>query len=461
MSDLAGTRFVADRVVAHVAAAVAAARCHRANATSVVSSADPEGTSVPWDVLALEDHLEDAASAALMAEDATRREDVSSVSEKEDEALETGPGLEPCVDSTKHSKSLDLKYQNTPVHADAVALRIAMLGGRCAAASALNDADAACDAACDIHCQLEHAEWSKDEGWEAVKMSAACGPHGAAVASALKFAGHWTVLRGAGSVDGDDQYALAMRTYDRAEEVAKLVSASEVPTTATAALIADELVADISLAKAQLALRVAIANFDRLKGENLKEDNDEVDDSMAIAETCAANAVTAAESLGYPDGDHPRVGLAITNSADVYVAKAVLAAKGRGGVGDGAGVLFADGLYRNALHKFGTTRPPTAVASDADAAAGGAASSHLRLTAALIHAKYAAVLRASGANRASEADQWANAALKEWRDDFQGRRDTEKDTSTSSVIHSVAKGIGVVGKINAVLDGELMMPVVG
>ena len=101
------------------------------------------------------------------------------------------------------------------------------------------------------------------------------------------------------------------------------------------------------------------------------------------------------------------------------------------------------------------------MASDADAAAGGAASSHLRLTAALIHAKYAAVLRASGANRASEADQWANAALKEWRDDFQGRRDTEKDTSTSSVIHSVAKGIGVVGKINAVLDGELMMPVVG
>ena len=187
VSDLAGTRFVADRVVAHVAAAVAAARCHRANATSVVSSADPEGTSVPWDVLALENHLEDAASAALMAEDATRREDVSSVSEKEDEALETGPGLEPCVDSTKHSKSLDLKYQNTPVHADAVALRIAMLGGRCAAASALNDADAACDAACDIHTQLEHNEWASEKGWTLVKQSAARGPHGAAVASALKY----------------------------------------------------------------------------------------------------------------------------------------------------------------------------------------------------------------------------------------------------------------------------------
>ena len=85
-------------MTAHVAAAVAAARCHRANATRVAP--DPEtGRATPWDVLALEDHLEDAAGAALAAED----EDASfSSPPKEDggkarggEKEETGPGLEP------------------------------------------------------------------------------------------------------------------------------------------------------------------------------------------------------------------------------------------------------------------------------------------------------------------------------------------------------------------------------
>ena len=43
---------------------------------------------------------------------------------------------------------------------------MATLGGRCAAASALNDADAAFDAACDIFSQLEHAEFTTEEARE-------------------------------------------------------------------------------------------------------------------------------------------------------------------------------------------------------------------------------------------------------------------------------------------------------
>ena len=47
-------------------------------------------------------------------------------------------------------------------------------------------------------------------------------------------------------------------------------------------------------------------------------------------------------------------------SGDVYTAKAVIAARtpGAGGVGDGAGIMFAEGLYRNALRMIGTPRPP-------------------------------------------------------------------------------------------------------
>ena len=68
-------------------------------------------------------------------------------------------------------------------------------------------------------------------------------------------------------------------------------------------------------------------------------------------------------------------------SGDVYTAKAVIAARtpGAGGVGDGAGIMFAEGLYRNALKMIGTPRPPAATADDDDAAAGGAARADLRL----------------------------------------------------------------------------------
>jgi hypothetical protein len=112
------------------------------------------------------------------------------------------------------------------------------------------------------------------------------------------------------------------------------------------------------------------------------------------------------------------------------------------------------------------------VASDPDAAAGGAAPAHLRLVAAFAHAKYAAVLRASGANRANEAEAWSNAALKEWDDDFSERTGSEdvvprenggdaSERGEEDAIRAAAGGIGSVGKTRAILDGQLMMPVVG
>ena len=485
-AERSGSGYVSDRVAAHVAAAVAAARARRAEATR--AAPDPEtGTATPWDVLALEAHLEDAAGAALSVDDAdvprvSAAPDESDVSSRsrapppppaEDETGETGPGLEPSR-GAKDSRAV------AGAPAAAVSLRIAVGGGRCAAASALGDADAAFDAACDIFSLLENAEWTRAEGgggWDAFARGVTDAPHGAAVASALKFAGHWAALRGAGEVTSDTaardaergdadalakrRYRVAMRAYDRAEAVAKAAASSSAPEAAASALAADELVADVALAKAQLALRMAIDAFERGDGDSPEERA-----LLADAEAAAAAAVTAAEATG--DLEHPRVGVAVACSADVYVAKAVLAAKGKGGVGDGAGVLFADGLYRNALQRFGTTRPPTSVASDPDAAAGGAAPAHLRLVAALAHAKYAAVLRASGANRAAEADAWSRAALTEWDNDFSQTDpedvvppDGDASERGSAAIRAAAAGIGSVGRTRAILDGQLMMPVVG
>ena len=372
------------------------------------------------------------------------------------------------------------KCLDTPAHATAVTLRIAAFGGRCAAASALNDRDAAFDAARSIFSQLEHAEWTREGGWDAIARDCADSPHGAQVASALKFAAHWTVLMGAGHASSaEETFVLARKTYDKAETLAKAVSSSKAADAATSAFLSDAVLADVALAKAQLALRAAVATLEdggaNDAGEETPEGSEDADgpearEPLVVAEQAAADAVTAAEKLG--DSHHPRLGLAIACSADVYVAKAVLAAKGKGGLGDGAGVLFAEGLYRNALRIFGTTRPPTSVASDEDAAAGGAAASHVRLVAALVHAKYAAVLRASGKNRAEEADRWAKAALKEWSDDFSGTPvdassrfsgatlENDLEADSSSAIRAAARGIGSVGKIRAVLDGELMMPVV-
>ena len=151
-------------------------------------------------------------------------------------------------------------------------------------------------------------------------------------------------------------------------------------------------------------------------------------------------------------------GLAVAVSGDVYTAKAVIAARtpGAGGVGDGAGIMFAEGLYRNALKMIGTPRPPTATADDDDAAAGGAARADLRLAASVIHARYAAILKASGPQRKAEAEDWAAAAAKEWRAPGYG------DMDDACAVAWAARGIGSVGEGGekaAVHDLTLMMPV--
>ena len=372
---------------------------------------------------------------------------------------------------------------------EAPALRVAALGARGLTAMATGDASAAADALDGVVAALR-----RDEDVASVR-SAADGPHGAAVAAALKTAAHWIALTGVRVETGEetvtvtggseptreprrkgratrddpsdsrdepsdsrddpsdsrddpsesevarpssafDALDVADELYARAADLASSSASSASPRAAHSALAADAVFADARLAQAQLALRRAVS-----------ASPDAATIRIADAEEAAASAVTAAESLGDPN--HPRVALAVACSADVYVAKAVLAAKGGGGVGDGAGVMFAEGLYRNALRMLGTPRHPTATADDPDAAAGGAARSHLRLAAALAHARYAAVLRASGANRAAEAEAWAAAARKEWP----GSSDAE------GAVEAAARGIGGVGRERVVFDAQLMIPI--
>ena len=351
-------------------------------------------------------------------------------------------------------------------HPDAPALRVAALGARGLTAMATGDASAAAEAADAVVAALR-----RDEDDASVR-SAADGPHGAAVAAALKTAAHWIALTGAeaagasepepggergGEGDGDGRaekegdgsdggadasfaFDVADDLYARAADVASSTASSTSPRAAHSALAADAVFADVRLAQAQLALRRAVS-------ADADADADAARVRIAAAEEAAASAVTAAESLGDPN--HPRVALAVACSADVYVAKAVLAAKGGGGVGDGAGVMFAEGLYRNALRMLGTPRHPTATADDPDAAAGGAARSHLRLAAALVHARYAAVLRASGANRAAEAEAWAAAAAREW----------PGSSDAGGAVEAAARGIGGVGRERVLYDAQLMIPI--
>ena len=133
--------------------------------------------------------------------------------------------------------------------------------------------------------------------------------------------------------------------------------------------------------------------------------------NLAGAEDDVAAALAEAEDLGDPA--HGRVGVAVAVSADVYISKAAAAAaaQSRGiatdasHIGDGAGILFAEGLYRNALRMLGTPRPDIAPVP------------HLAKVAAVAQTRYAAVLRASGPKRNAEARMWDTAARRWWLDD--------------------------------------------
>ena len=168
--------------------------------------------------------------------------------------------------------------------------------------------------------------------------------------------------------DSADDDIEAADLYARAGKLAEESAASPAPSAATSALMADELVVDIKLGVAQLALREAApvtrrrvnkkkaaeaeaeakaearaeakakaeAAEEEQQREGEKKKNGKGDgkgknggvDALVAAEAAIAEAVTAAESLGY--GEHPRVGIAVACSGDVYVAKAARAAIGAG-----------------------------------------------------------------------------------------------------------------------------------
>ncbi|EEH54259.1 uncharacterized protein MICPUCDRAFT_51001 [Micromonas pusilla CCMP1545] len=277
-------------------------------------------------------------------------------------------------------------------------MSLAARGVRALTALATGDAAAASRAVDDATALL------LDDDDDASRLDAARAfdaPHGAVVAMALKTLAHWSALTGEG--DGKSRGAIAR--YRRAAAAAEEAADAPSNDACVSAMFADALLADVQLARAQHLVRVAASGGD-LEDEEEEEEGEErprdEDAALAAAEAAAAAAVTSAEALGDPA--HPRVGLAIACSGDVYVCKATAAARrgggaGGGATGDGAGVLFAEGLYRGALKLLGTPRPPTALAHDPDAASGGAASAHLRLVASLVHARYSVILRASGANR--------------------------------------------------------------
>jgi hypothetical protein len=198
-----------------------------------------------------------------------------------------------------------------------VALQIASLGAKSLAAMAVRNTEAAAAAVAEIISQLRRTE----DGTSDPLAHAADLPHGAAVAAALKTAAHWTALSTAADADDADAYPVAnaaavapaaAELYARAAKLAREAAASPAPAAATSALMADELVADIKLGVAQLALRAASPGRRRKEksGALGSSDGDKegggVDDSattsvadtVTAAEEAAAEAVTAAEALG-------------------------------------------------------------------------------------------------------------------------------------------------------------------
>ena len=206
-----GSRVRLRRVTAHAAAAVAAARCpprqryaRRARPENREGDAlGRPGAGGPPGGRRGGGACRGRRRRVLFFSSEGRRREGREEGEKE----ETGPGLEPTAKDEKDATS-DARVRRTSRAGDARAaafsLRIATLGGRCA--SALNDADAAFDAACDIFSLSSSTPSGRDTRAASAgtpSRGVADAPHGAAVASALKFAGHWAALRGAGAAASD------------------------------------------------------------------------------------------------------------------------------------------------------------------------------------------------------------------------------------------------------------------
>jgi len=223
-------------------------------------------------------------------------------------------------------------------------MSLAARGVRALTALATGDAAAASRAVDDATALL------LDDDDDASRLDAARAfdaPHGAVVAMALKTLAHWSALTGEG--DGKSRGAIAR--YRRAAAAAEEAADAPSNDACVSAMFADALLADVQLARAQHLVRVAASGGD-LEDEEEEEEGEErprdEDAALAAAEAAAAAAVTSAEALGDPA--HPRVGLAIACSGDVYVYKATAAARrgggaGGGATGDGAGVLFAEGAF--------------------------------------------------------------------------------------------------------------------
>ena len=244
-------------------------------------------------------------------------------------------------------------------------------------------------------------------------------PHGWAIASAMKALGHVERLTPSGSSER------ALELYERAAEYAKDVALSEHPGAMASRMIAEDLQADCALARAQAYAALG---------------------DVENAETFAARAVSAAEALG--DEKHPRVGAAIAVSGDVYVAKALRSMSNdeKTSLGDGAGVMFAEGLYKSAikLMHYPHVVEDGKIVLDYEA----------RHLCALLHARYSSILRASGGQREREANAWLESAKILWPDE----RGDDEGVDGVDIVTKAATKLGVKHGPSVLIDLQQMAP---
>lgn len=292
-------------------------------------------------------------------------------------------------------------------------------GGRCAAAGAETLAALTRRRARDAleaaeTCEIALRGMSSEELREAKDA-----PHGWAIASAMKALGHVERLTPSGSSER------ALELYERAAEYAKDVALSEHPGAMASRMIAEDLQADCALARAQAYAALG---------------------DVENAETFAARAVSAAEALG--DEKHPRVGAAIAVSGDVYVAKALRSMSNdeKTSLGDGAGVMFAEGLYKSAikLMHYPHVVEDGKIVLDYEA----------RHLCALLHARYSSILRASGGQREREANAWLESAKILWPDE----RGDDEGVDGVDIVTKAATKLGVKHGPSVLIDLQQMAP---
>lgn len=250
--------------------------------------------------------------------------------------------------------------------------------------------------------------------------SAQSSAHGWAIASAMKALGHVERLRGSSE--------RAVDFYERALAYATAVTKNESPGAMASNIIAADIKVDACLALSQMYATM---------------------DAISEAEMFAARAVSEAEALG--DEKHPRVGVCIAASGDVYVAKALRSSvnAAEGELGDGAGIMFAEGLYKSALKLMHYPH----IVEDADIVLDYEA----RHLCALLHARYSSILRASGPQRAREADAWLMSAKILWPDERCGDANTGGVDGNETMTDAATK-LGIKNAPKVFIDLQQMAP---